>query len=257
MTTHALGNLNRHARRREKVFGDGKPRPMSRNMKLRLMALARVLMRPTESGKHYGRITAKHFEVFRVLLWEFHNAVTGLCFPSYKAIADKADCAPSTVAEAIKALEDAGVLTWVNRIKRVHERVVDLFGKGVHGQRSRVERTSNGYRFIEPLDVQRSKSELPSGTEGQELFSLVAHPNPAPVAIESGLEAALLRLGRALQGNGNDAAFLGERRRDGAGVRAFLERNSAIVLATQHMADGRHVISLTDKNPSSWLLHGQ
>ena len=32
----------------------------------------------------------------------------------------------------------------------------DLFGEGAHGQRSRVLRTSNGYRFTEPPDVQRS-----------------------------------------------------------------------------------------------------
>src|SRR4051794_9349485 len=119
---------NRHTRRREKVFGDGKPRPMSREIKLRLMARARVKMRPTEPGKHYGEITAKHFEVLRVLLWEFHNAVTGLCFPSYEAIAAKtcSGCARSTVAEAIKALEAAGLLTWVNRIKRVYERVTNM-----------------------------------------------------------------------------------------------------------------------------------
>jgi hypothetical protein len=32
--------------------------------------------------------------------------------PSYKAIADRAGCARSTVAEALKALEWAGVLSW-------------------------------------------------------------------------------------------------------------------------------------------------
>jgi len=48
-----------------------------------------------------------------VLLWAFHNARSGLCFPSYEAIAEAAGCARSTVAEAIKALEDAGInLTW-------------------------------------------------------------------------------------------------------------------------------------------------
>ena len=117
MTTHAstsvLESLNRHARRREKVFGDGKPKPMSRNIKLRVTALARVLMRPIASGKHYGEITAKHFAVLQALLWSFHNAASGLCFPSYEAIAEKAGCARSTVAEAIKALEKAGLLTWV------------------------------------------------------------------------------------------------------------------------------------------------
>jgi hypothetical protein len=32
------------------------------------------LMRPTEPGKHYGEITAKAYEVVRVLLWIFHDA---------------------------------------------------------------------------------------------------------------------------------------------------------------------------------------
>jgi DNA-binding MarR family transcriptional regulator len=194
-----LHATNRHARRREKVFGDGKPRPMSRNVKMRIMALARVLMRPTEPGKHYGAITAKHLAVLQALLWGFHNAVTGLCFPSYKAIADKADCARSTVAEAIKALEDAGLLTWVHRLKRVHERVVNLFGEGVHGQRSRVERTSNGYQFAAPPDVQSSKSENKSGTAGQELFSSLATTVPAPKPVDSALDAALTRLGSAIR----------------------------------------------------------
>ena len=56
--------------------------------------------------------------MFKALLWDFHNARTGLCFPSYQTIADKADCARSTVALALIALEDAGLLTWVHRIKR-------------------------------------------------------------------------------------------------------------------------------------------
>ena len=172
---------------------------MSRNVKLRVMALARALMRPTEPGKHYGAITAKHLAVLSALLWGFHNSHSGLCFPSYEAIAEKAACARSTVAEAIKALEDAGILTWVHRLRRVHERVVNLFGEGVHGQRSRVFRTSNGYRFAEPPDVESSKSEDKSGTEGQELFSSLATTVPAPKAMNSDLGAALGRLGSAVR----------------------------------------------------------
>ena len=56
--------------------------------------------------------------MLQALLWGFHNAASGLCFPSYEAIAEKAGCARSTVAEAIKALENAGLLTWVHRIRR-------------------------------------------------------------------------------------------------------------------------------------------
>jgi hypothetical protein len=62
------------------------------------------------------------------LLWGFHNARSGLCFPSYESIAKRAGCARSTVAECIKALEDAGILSWVNRLVRVRERCEDLFG---------------------------------------------------------------------------------------------------------------------------------
>ena len=48
---------------------------------------------------------------FLALLWSFHNSRSGVCFPSYERIAERAGCARSTVAEAIKALEFAGVLT--------------------------------------------------------------------------------------------------------------------------------------------------
>ena len=163
---------NRHNRRREKVFGEGRPKPLTIGIKKRLMRLARAAMRSArEPNKPWGKISAKHLEVFEVLLWGFHNAATGLCFPSYEAIAEKAGCARSTVYEAIKALEAAGLLTWVHRLKRVYERVKDMFGDGVHGQRTRVERTWNGYRFPDPPDVESSKSELRSGTVGQNLFS--------------------------------------------------------------------------------------
>jgi hypothetical protein len=206
-STPTLQSLNRHARRREKVFGEGRPRPMSANIKKRLMKLARVAMRSREPGKHWGKITAKHLEVFEALLWGFHNGKTGLCFPSYEAIADKVPggCARSTVALALIALEEAELLTWVHRLKRVYERVNNMFGEGVHGQRSRVERTSNGYQFPEPPDVESSKSEDRSRTEGQESFSLVpttppTPPRRIPTQLDPGnqLHAALMRLGRAV-----------------------------------------------------------
>ena len=53
--------------RREKVFGDGRPRPLDRNAKVRIMTLARALMRRTEKGKAYGQITAKAFAVLEAL----------------------------------------------------------------------------------------------------------------------------------------------------------------------------------------------
>jgi hypothetical protein len=186
--------------RREKVFGPGRAVPLDRNAKARIAAYARAWSaRNRQPRQHRGPITRAFLDVLQALLWGFHNAASGLCFPSYEAIAEKAGCARSTVAEAVKALEKAGLLTWVNRIKRVHERVINLFGEGVHGQRSRIFRTSNGYQFIEPPDVQSSKSENKSGTAGQESFPSLATLVPALKPVDSGLEAALLRLESAIR----------------------------------------------------------
>lgn len=152
--------------RREKVFGDGRPRAMDRNAKLRVMIYARALMRKTEKGKAYGEVSAKALAVLEALLWGFHNARDGRCFPSYETIAGRAGCARSTVAQSIKALEDAGVLTWVNRLARIRERCDDLFGR--MGTRWRVIRISNAYQFIDPKKKANrdfpSKSDFRSGT---------------------------------------------------------------------------------------------
>jgi hypothetical protein len=114
-----------------------------------------------------------------------YNAKSGVCFPSYDTIAEAAHCARSTVAEALRALEDAGILTWVQRVKRIRERSSDLLGD--NGWRWRVLRTSNAYAFNDPSPVadrpNSSKSEKPTGTPNQELFSskkrdksVIGHP---------------------------------------------------------------------------------
>jgi hypothetical protein len=146
--------------RREKVFGSGRTVPLDRNAKVRVKAYAQAWSaRHRQPGQHKGPITRAFLEVLQALLWGFHNGATGACFPSYEAIAAKAGCARSTVAEAIKALEFAGILTWQNRIKRIRERCTDLFGR--KDWRWRVLRTSNAYEFRDP------KSENPGGTRNQ------------------------------------------------------------------------------------------
>jgi hypothetical protein len=165
-------------KRREKMFGEGRLLPLDRNAKARIMVLARALMHRTGQGKHYGVLTAKFVAVLGALLWGFHNAGSGRCFPSYERIAEKADCARSTVYDAIRALEAAGILTWVNRIARIREWGPDLFGRAQN--RWRVIRTSNAYTFIDPQRQARpansSKSETETGTGGQELHLLAPQP---------------------------------------------------------------------------------
>ena len=120
-------------------------------------------------------------------------------------IAEGAGCARSTRAEAIKALEDAGLLTWAQRIKRVREAWPDL---GDSGWRWRVLRTSNSYAFANPSPAadrpNSSKSEKPTGTPNQDFFSPMRTcgceslkgrdwRTPAPSAPMSGVQG----LGRA------------------------------------------------------------
>ena len=81
----------------------------------------------SRASTHKGPITRTFLEVLEALLWGFHNSRSGVCFPSYEAITAKADCHRSTVAEALKALEWAGVLSWQNRITRAVVRQRDLF----------------------------------------------------------------------------------------------------------------------------------
>lgn len=186
--------------RREKVFGDGPALPLDRNAKVRLMTRARALLRRTAPGKHYGQITAKAMDVLHALLWQFHNARGGLCFPSYERIAEAAGCARSTVAVAIKALEDAGILSWVNRITRIRDRELDLFGHWV--TRWRVIRTSNSYRFRD-LGAGRehgraSKSGIRSGFPIQELPLSADPSSPTTLDPENPLDRALLSLGTTL-----------------------------------------------------------
>ena len=66
---------------REKVFGPGRLVPLDRNAKVRVMMVARAQMRHQEKGNAYGKISAKALAVLTALLWRFHNAATGKCFP--------------------------------------------------------------------------------------------------------------------------------------------------------------------------------
>ena len=63
------------------MFGLGRPRALDRNAKVRIMHWARCVSRRTARARSYGPITAKAVAVLEALLWAFHNAKSGLCFP--------------------------------------------------------------------------------------------------------------------------------------------------------------------------------
>lgn len=207
MTGKLLGRIGRF--KREKVFGEGRAIPLDGNAKARIWAyaLARTakLRRP---GQHRGPLTRAILDVLRTLLWGFHNGISGRCFPSYERIADRARVHRSTVARAIIALEQQGVLTWENRL--VHQRMVipGLFGP----QWVRVPvRTSNAYRFYDyGRDAFGRQVDLPSSPKSQNSTETISQENQklayeqagcgatAPLDPSNLLEAALLRLGQAM-----------------------------------------------------------
>jgi hypothetical protein len=201
----ATARLPNHLRpRREKVFGPARGIPLDGNAKARIMVYARAWnAKHRQSGQHRGPLTRAFMEVLEALLWGFHNSKSGLCFPGYEAIAAKAKCNRDTVYEAIKALEAADVLTWVNRIMREQVRERDLFGKWAMGWR--IVRTSNAYLFRDPLPCaegwRASKSENPSGTLNQDI-SISKSPATASgeglETMSSDLLNVLQRLGTAI-----------------------------------------------------------
>jgi hypothetical protein len=203
----------RFSRRREKIFGQGRGVALDRNAKARIVVYARAWSaKHRRPGQHRGPLTRATLEVLQALLWGFHNSRDGRCFPSYETIAARAQCCRDTVYEAIRALEAAEILTWVNRLIRVQYRELDLFGK--MALRSRLVRTSNAYTFRDPLPCASHaqdrgqggeapgvvslalspKSENPPGTLNQD-FSYLSTSSQNP---KDGLAMALSRLGAAV-----------------------------------------------------------
>ncbi len=138
---------------RPKVFGPGRPQPCDTDGKRRIMARARLLMEKTTKGRPWGLVTPKMLAVLEALVWRFHNARTGLCFPSIKTLAEAARCSPTTVQEALRRLEELGLISWVHRLKRV----TDNLG------RTRPVRASNGYQLHPPaIDVRDAPPAWPA-----------------------------------------------------------------------------------------------
>ena len=190
-------------RRREKVFGPGRAIPLDRNAKARIWAYAQgytALHR--QPGQHRGPLTRAYLDVLRALLWGFHNAQTGRCFPGYEAIAEAAKVSRATVGRAIVALETGQVLTWENRLVRQRVARPGLVGPVVVLV---PRRTSNAYSFRDPqpgICGNLPKSQNSTGTTYQDSSCFKERQEvrePVPLDPSNLLEAALLRLGKAIR----------------------------------------------------------
>ncbi len=165
---------------RTKMFGLPAIRGIDRNARARIIAYAKAWnARNREPGQHVGPITRAFMGVLAALL-AFANERTGSCFPSYEAIAARANCARSTVAAAIRALEFAKVIREViNRRKRLGSRVVT---------------TSNAYVFRDfgaPSENRPRTSESKESLSTEPLRIVVLDPR-------TGLDSALISLATAI-----------------------------------------------------------
>jgi hypothetical protein len=152
--------------RREKLFGH-RPIPLDRNAKARIKVWMLALTRRTEPGKAYGQFTAGARPWARPAVRIPQRPFRAL-LPVIRGHCGESRLHP-VIAEAIRMLEQAGVMTWANGIERVREATAerDMFGRPA--QRWRVIRTSNTYRFVDPI---ASKSDFQSGTANQVLTSI-------------------------------------------------------------------------------------
>jgi hypothetical protein len=185
---------------RERVFRRVLGSPLGPKAKKAIMRSVELYnARNRKPGEHHGPITPAFQRVLSAMLWKFHNSRTGYCFPSYETIAAAARCCRDTVYEAIKALEAADILTWVNRFDKIRTECRDFLGRVF--TRWQVIRTSNAYCFRDPLPCATGcgpyKSENPPGTLNQEDSYTKGSMKIVVLDPANSLDSALIGLGRA------------------------------------------------------------
>ena len=140
---------------RQKIFGPAPIQPLSAIECQALLAKAHQMRGEHRKNPEAPKITLTTCQVLFVLLMKTGFHKTGACFPSYETIAEKARCARSTVAVALTALAEAGLLNWVNRLKRIAVDWTDMLGQK---RKSNVPaRASNGYTFGKPTLFPKSE----------------------------------------------------------------------------------------------------
>jgi hypothetical protein len=98
---------------------------LDRNQRAKLLFLAEQFERAEKApGRRNGRLGFAGLAVLRALLLRFHNRSSGLCCPSYTALAAYTGLCRQAVADALARLEHAGIVRIVRRIAR--ERITRL-----------------------------------------------------------------------------------------------------------------------------------
>jgi DNA-binding transcriptional ArsR family regulator len=196
-TAQADAKLTRR-QRRGSTLEPVKFRPLDRNQRARLIFLAERLDANTRQPKqHGGCLKRTGLQVLRVLLFHFHNVANGRCDPSLDSIAAAAGMARSTVVEALKRLEAAGILERIRRARWIRQ-----------SGRMRCVQWSNAYRLNVPTRYRQDEGDFaslapaPASESGNRPPTTSAHNNKLGGGgygdICPELQRALARLGNAI-----------------------------------------------------------
>ena len=188
--------------------------PLPKKAAVKLWHRARDFDRQTrQPGKRGGALGPSGLQVLQALLFDFLNFQTGRLDPSQKAIARQANLCPRAVSGALKRLKSLGILTWVRRCHAGFEN-----GRYVRRQRTNayaVLPESGWLGFVPPVEPPLphpnawGKAEVMPSVLESAVIEQQASGDPKQVirTLElgpvGGREAALARLGRAVQMAGN------------------------------------------------------
>jgi DNA-binding MarR family transcriptional regulator len=177
--------------RRGATLDPVKFRPLDRNQRARLIFLAeRLDANSHQPGQHGGCLKRSGLQVLRILLFHFHNVHCGRCDPSLETIAKTAGMARSTVVEALKRLEDAGIIERIRRAQWIMQ-----FG------RKRLVQWSNAYLMNVPNQFRKEEGNFANSAKvsgsGNRPPTTAAHIVNLPPMPEN-VAASLARLGNTM-----------------------------------------------------------
>jgi hypothetical protein len=119
-------------------------RPLDRNERARILALAEALERRTKpAGGRNGVLGLVGLAVLKALVCGFLRRSDGMCCPSVRAIQEATGLSRSAIFEALNRLEASGI---VRRVRRLVRRMIEFCGS----PRLSTVQTSNLYAFGEP-----------------------------------------------------------------------------------------------------------
>jgi hypothetical protein len=189
-------------------------RPLPKKAAVKLWHRARDFDRQTRKpGQRGGALGPSGLQVLQALLFDFLNFQTGRLDPSQKAIARQANLCPRTVSDALKRLKSLGILAWVRRCEEswrngryTRRQLTNAYAilpeGGWLGYVPPVEAplphpSSWGKADVCPSVLDAAVGQQRSG-EDPKFVIRTLELGPA-----GGIEAALARLGRAVQAAGN------------------------------------------------------